>query len=131
AMPLMMAALDASLIGEAADVETPVALATLRALNAALAVEPLLQQGAMLEPVDSYERLALDRALSAIQWARRAMAAGVIRDYGGGEVGVQHYLAARGDTLTRLRRDVERLSAAPLTQARLSVLASQLGELVG
>jgi glutamate dehydrogenase len=131
AMPFLIGALDASLIAKTAGVETTTAAVTLDALHALLGIGPLLRAGVALEPVDPYERLALDRALSAIHASLRTMAAQVLTRHGPGDAGVAAYVGTSDKALRALRREVETLSNAPLTQARLSVLASQLGEVVG
>ena len=131
AMPFLIGALDASLIAEAAEVETATAAVTLDALHAFLGIGPLLQQARGLDPLDPYERLALDRAISASHAALRGMATRAIMQHGTGEAGLAGYIGANTDKLRALRREIETLGNAPITQARLSVLASQLGEMVG
>ncbi len=130
AMPLKIAALEASLIAETAGTDLAAARQTLGALEAHLGLDPLLRQGGQLEVVDAYEQLALDGALGAIRRARRAMVSAIIQRHGPGAAGMAAYAEARGERLAALQCEIGRIAAAPLTQARLSVLAGQLGEVV-
>jgi glutamate dehydrogenase len=79
---------------------------------------------------DPYERLALDRALSAIEEASRKIAVEAILKHGPGQKGVADWATAKGELLVRTLATIQGLITGPLNQAKLTVLGGLLGDLV-
>jgi len=128
-LPALAMALDGTLIAERAKTGMTEAVSTLFALNDALNLADITQKSRMLQPVDSYERLALDRAMAAKDEALRASAVNVLVQFGAGREAVARWITAKGPAITALHAMVAGLGTGPLNQAKLTVLAGLLGDL--
>ena len=78
---------------------------------------------------DSFDRLALDRAIDSIAAAHRRLTAEVIGHGRTGPEAVAAWSAARGAEARRIRAAVEAIFASGLTLSKLTVAASLLGDL--
>ncbi|ADH90101.1 NAD-glutamate dehydrogenase [Ancylobacter novellus DSM 506] len=83
-----------------------------------------------LSVTDYYDRLALERALTAFEIAVRRLTAEVIEAHGPGVDGVTAWAAARGEVVERARTGVHEIAASGLSVSKLSVAASLIGDLV-
>ena len=78
---------------------------------------------------DFFDRLAIDRAVDQIAAAERKLVADMLATDQSGQQAAENWLAAHPKA-TRIRRSVEEIAASGLTQARLTVAANLLGDLV-
>ncbi len=78
---------------------------------------------------DTFDRVALERAVSGISTAHRRLTAEVVADVGAGPEAVEAWIAARGPALTRIRGAVEAIAASGLTVSKATVAASLLADL--
>ncbi|ACA18223.1 NAD-glutamate dehydrogenase [Methylobacterium sp. 4-46] len=79
---------------------------------------------------DTFDRVALDRAVTGIASAHRKLTAEVIADIGAGPEAVSAWIRARGSARTRIRDTVDAIAASGLTLSKTTVAASLLGDLV-
>ena len=79
---------------------------------------------------DTFDRVALERAVSGISTAHRRLTAEVVADVGDGPAAVEAWIAARGPGLARIRQAVETIAGSGLTVSKATVAASLLGDLV-
>ncbi|KMO37725.1 NAD-glutamate dehydrogenase [Methylobacterium variabile] len=102
---------------------THFALADLFRLNA-------LSTAARAVPVaDTFDRIALERAVAGIASAHRALTAEAASFEAEGAAAVEAWSAARGASLARIRTAVAAIAASGLTVSKVSVAASLLGDL--
>ncbi|MGF3023034.1 NAD-glutamate dehydrogenase [Methylobacterium aquaticum] len=107
----------------AAIAATHFALADLFRLNA-------LAAAARAVPVaDTFDRIALERAVSGIASAHRALTAEAAAFDAEGAAAVEAWSQARGASLARIRTAVAAIAASGLTVSKVSVAASLLGDL--
>ncbi|MGU3538386.1 NAD-glutamate dehydrogenase [Methylobacterium sp. A54F] len=78
---------------------------------------------------DTFDAVALERAVSAISAAHRGLTAEVVGDFGAGPEAVERWSAARGAAFTRIRGAVEAIAGAGLTVSKAVVAASLLSDL--
>jgi glutamate dehydrogenase len=78
---------------------------------------------------DYYDRLALDRALSAIEAGHRRLTGQVVEAGHVGADGAAAFLAGRGAEVARISSGVEGIVASGLTLSKVVVAASLLGDL--
>ncbi|MCA0400808.1 MAG: NAD-glutamate dehydrogenase [Proteobacteria bacterium] len=128
-IPISACALDATLIAEKTKIDVPAAARTIFALEDHFDLGALREGARSIATIDPYERLALDRAIAAIDEAMRKIAGDVIAHHGAGEKGLTAWAEAKGETLSRALANVKMLSSGPLNQARLTVLGGLLGDL--
>lgn len=95
-----------------------------------IAVGPMKIAADALKTNDHFERLAAIRARDAMDAVIADLAAGIIAKYGAGAKGVNAWAAARGDDLARVKRSLSELSQGEMTQAKLSLAAAMLRDLV-
>lgn len=129
-IPVAAAALDATLIAERTGVDVAAAARTLFLLADRLDLVGMRSGAQAIQATDPYERLALDRAQSAIEEALRKIAVEAIVKHGPGEAGVNNWASAKGDLLSRTLSTIQGLVTGPLNQAKLTVLGGLLGDLV-
>ncbi|MCJ2015680.1 NAD-glutamate dehydrogenase [Methylobacterium sp. J-076] len=90
-----------------------------------------LAAAARTAPVaDTFDRIALERAVSGIAGAHRKLTAEVVADIGAGPEAVAAWVKARGAPLARIRDAVEGIAASGLTVSKATVAASLLADLV-
>ncbi len=90
-----------------------------------------LANAARTAPVsDTFDRIALERAVAAIASAHRKLTAEVVADIGAGPEAVAAWVKARGAPLARIRDAVEGIASSDLTVSKATVAASLLGDLV-
>ncbi|SFG43754.1 NAD-glutamate dehydrogenase [Methylobacterium gossipiicola] len=78
---------------------------------------------------DTFDRVALERAVSGISTAHRRLTAEVVSDVGDGPEAVEAWITARGPALSRIRTAVEAIADSGLTVSKATVAASLLGDL--
>ncbi|GJD95677.1 NAD-glutamate dehydrogenase [Methylobacterium iners] len=78
---------------------------------------------------DTFDRVALERAVAGISTAHRGLTAEVTANGGVGAEGVDAWSAARGPALTRIRDAVDAIVRSGLTVSKVTVAASLLGDL--
>ncbi|MDO9428837.1 MAG: NAD-glutamate dehydrogenase [Methylobacterium sp.] len=78
---------------------------------------------------DTFDRVALERAVSGISTAHRRLTAEVVADVGDGPDAVEAWIAARGPALTRIRTAVDAITASGLSVSKATVAASLLADL--
>ena len=83
-----------------------------------------------LKLADPFERLAAMRARDAMDAVIADLAAAVIAQHGAGAKGVTAWAAAHEDTLARIRKALAELAQGGITQAKLSLAAALLRDLV-
>ena len=99
------------------------------ALADLLKLGPLVAAAREVPVADTFDRLALDRAVDGISAAHRALTAEVAGAGGTGPAAVQAWAAARGPGLARIRAAVEGIAASGLTLSKATVAANLLGDL--
>ncbi|TXN84296.1 NAD-glutamate dehydrogenase [Methylobacterium sp. WL8] len=146
----------AELVGQGMDDEPALRLASLRALTSApdivrvagtsgrpvaeiaathFALErefslDALAAAARAAPVsDTFDRVALERAVAGISSAHRQLTSEVVDDIGPGPEAVAAWGKARGPALARIRGAVDAIAASGLTVSKATVAASLLGDL--
>jgi glutamate dehydrogenase len=129
-IPIAAAGLDATLIAERTGVDVAAAARSLFALADRLDLIGIRGSANAVQATDPYERLAIDRALSAIEEALRKIAVEAIGKHGPGATGVGAWAVAKGDLLIRTLGTIQGLVGGPLNQAKLTVLGGLLGDLV-
>ncbi|MCJ2025935.1 NAD-glutamate dehydrogenase [Methylobacterium sp. J-067] len=89
-----------------------------------------LAAAARTAPVsDTFDRIALERAVAGIASAHRRLTAEVVADIGAGPEAVAAWVKARGPALARIRDAVEGIAASDLTVSKATVAASLLADL--
>ncbi len=89
-----------------------------------------LAAAARTAPVsDTFDRVALERAVAGIAGAHRKLTAEVVADLGAGPEAVAAWIKARGAPLARIRAAVDGIVASDLTVSKVTVAASLLGDL--
>jgi glutamate dehydrogenase len=99
------------------------------------AVEDMFRLGAIagaaraIPVVDTYDRLALDRAIDSVAAAHRRLTAEVIGHGQTGPEAVEAWNTARGGEVGRIRTAIDAIFVSGLTLSKLTVAASLLGDL--
>jgi len=89
-----------------------------------------LAAAARTAPVsDTFDRIALERAVAGIASAHRRLTAEVVADIGAGPEAVAAWVKARGPALARIRDAVEGIANSDLTVSKATVAASLLADL--
>ena len=131
-LPRLAAAPDIVMVAEAAGEDSAKVAATFFAADEALGLGALLEASKTIVAGDHYELMAINRAVSQIELARRRLAGEMVLAKAGepGEAAVAHWLDLR-DTGGVLRQALAEINAGALTLSRLSVAAGLLGDLAG
>ncbi|MDP4002263.1 NAD-glutamate dehydrogenase [Methylobacterium sp. NEAU K] len=104
--------------------------ATHFALEHAFRLDELAAAARTVPVADTFDRVALERAVAGIAAAHRKLTAEVVADLGAGQEAVEAWSRARGAPLARIRGAVDAISASGLTVSKATVAASLLGDLV-
>ncbi|TXN48351.1 NAD-glutamate dehydrogenase [Methylobacterium sp. WL7] len=104
--------------------------ATHFALEHAFRLDELAAAARTVPVADTFDRVALERAVAGIAAAHRKLTAEVVADLGAGPEAVEAWAKARGAPLVRIRDAVDAISASGLTVSKATVAASLLGDLV-
>jgi glutamate dehydrogenase len=104
--------------------------ATHFALEHAFRLDDLAAAARTVPVADTFDRVALERAVASIAAAHRKLTAEVVADLGAGPEAVEAWAKARGTPLARIREAVDAISASGLTVSKVTVAASLLGDLV-
>ena len=131
-LPRLAAAPDIVMVAEAAGEDSAMVAATFFAADEALGLGALLEASKTIVAGDHYDLMAINRAVSQIEIARRRLAGEVVSARAGepGEAAVTHWLELR-DADGTLRQSLAGINAGALTLSRLSVAAGLLGDLAG
>jgi glutamate dehydrogenase len=78
---------------------------------------------------DTFDRVALERAVAGISMAHRGLTAEVVSGGGAGAEAVEAWSRARGPALARIRSAVEAIASSGLTVSKAVVASSLLGDL--
>ncbi len=90
-----------------------------------------LATAARTSPVtDTFDRIALERAIAGIASAHRKLTAEVVADIGAGPDSVAAWVKARGAPLARIRDAVDGIASSGLTVSKATVASSLLADLV-
>ncbi len=103
--------------------------ATHFALEHAFRLDDLAAAARDVPVADTFDRVALERAVAGIASAHRKLTAEVVADLGAGPDAVEAWAKARGASLTRIRDAVDAIRASGLTVSKATVAASLLGDL--
>ena len=104
--------------------------ATHFALEHAFRLDDLAAAARTVPVADTFDRVALERAVAGIAAAHRKLTAEVVADLGAGPEAVEAWAKARGAALARIREAVDAIGASGLTVSKATVAASLLGDLV-
>ena len=104
--------------------------ATHFALEHAFRLDELASAARTVPVADTFDRVALERAVAGIAAAHRKLTAEVVADLGAGPEAVEAWAKTRGAPLTRIRDAVDAIRASGLTVSKATVAASLLGDLV-
>ena len=104
--------------------------ATHFAVEHAFRLDDLATAARTVAVADTFDRVALERAVSGIATAHRKLTAEVVADVGAGPDAVAAWAKARGAPLVRIRDAVDAIGASGLTVSKATVAASLLGDLV-
>ncbi|MCJ2090659.1 NAD-glutamate dehydrogenase [Methylobacterium sp. E-005] len=104
--------------------------ATHFALEHAFRLDDLAAAARDVPVADTFDRVALERAVAGIAAAHRKLTAEVVADLGAGPGAVEAWAKARGAPLARIRDAVDAIRASGLTVSKATVAASLLGDLV-
>ncbi|MGL4324712.1 MAG: NAD-glutamate dehydrogenase [Beijerinckiaceae bacterium] len=129
-LPMLAAVPDAVAVSQRTKANDRDAAATMLRLSDMIAVAPLKVAAETIRTADHYERLAVMRARDAIDAVIADLAVEVIASHGAGAKGVSAWATARADDLKRTQKSLVELSAGDMTQAKLSLAASLLRDLV-
>ncbi|WP_375456829.1 NAD-glutamate dehydrogenase [uncultured Methylobacterium sp.] len=103
--------------------------ATHFALERAFSLDALAAAARAAPVSDTFDRVALERAVAGISTAHRQLTAEVVGDIGPGPDAVAAWSRARGPALTRIRAAVDAIAASGMTVSKATVAASLLGDL--
>ncbi|HRK24229.1 MAG TPA: NAD-glutamate dehydrogenase [Beijerinckiaceae bacterium] len=129
-LPALVTAPDAVLVAEQTGKPVRDVLETLFALADRFNIGRIRQAAATIPARDRFERLAIDRAIDGMDLSLRRLAGEVIAGYGPGMAGVATFAAKRGRAVERITAAIEEIVASGLTQAKLTIAANLLGDLV-
>ena len=104
--------------------------ATHFALEHAFRLDDLATAARTVPVTDTFDRVALERAVAGIAAAHRKLTAEVVADLGAGPDAVEAWAKARGAPLARIREAVDAIGGSGLTVSKATVAASLLGDLV-
>ncbi|ACA18051.1 NAD-glutamate dehydrogenase [Methylobacterium sp. 4-46] len=108
----------------------PVAIAATHfAIEELFRLGPLTRAARAVPVSDTFDRIALERAVAGIAAAHRALTAEAAATGAQGQAAVESWSAARGASLARIRTAVSAIAASGLTVSKVSVAASLLADL--
>ncbi len=128
-LPILAAAPDVILIAERTGKPIARVLATYFAAAAHFRLDRVVEAARGIGAVDYFDRLALDRALDSIGDSQRRLTAAMVATDATGEAAVSAWVALRQADAERIRAAIHQIAGSGLTQAKLSVAASLLGDL--
>ena len=103
--------------------------ATHFALERAFRLDELVGATRTVAVSDTFDRVALERAVAGIASAHRKLTAEIVVDRGAGPDAVAAWIEAGGPTLARIRTAVDVIAASGLTVSKATVAAGLLGDL--
>ncbi|MGY2047700.1 NAD-glutamate dehydrogenase [Methylobacterium sp. JK268] len=103
--------------------------ATHFALEELFRLSPLIRAARSVPVADTFDRIALERAVAGIAAAHRALTAEAAATGEQGQAAVEAWSAARGASLARIRTAIAAIGASGLTVSKVSVAASLLADL--
>ena len=104
-------------------------LATFFAAAAYFRLDRVAEAARQIRVSDYFDRLALDRSLSAIEEALRRLAADMMAGGATGAPAVEAWIVPRSQQVERIRMAVHEIAGSGLTLSKLAVAASMLGDL--
>ena len=107
----------------------PEIAATHFAIEHAFRLDDLAAEARGVPVADTFDRVALERAVSGISAAHRGLTAEVVGSVGAGAEAVSAWSDARGPALARIRSAVETIAASDLTVSKVVVASSLLADL--
>jgi glutamate dehydrogenase len=116
-------------VAEAAGRSPAAIAATHFALEDLFRLGPLTRAARGVAVGDTFDRIALERAVAGIAAAHRALTAEAAATGAQGQAAVETWSAARGASLARIRTAVAAIAASGLTVSKVSVAASLLADL--
>ncbi|MER2265226.1 NAD-glutamate dehydrogenase [Methylobacterium oxalidis] len=108
----------------------PEIAATHFAIEHAFRLDDFAAEARKVPAGDTFDHVALERALAGISSAHRGLTADVVGSTGAGPDAVAAWSAARGPALARIRGAVEAITASGLTVSKAVVASSLLADLV-
>ncbi|NEU12871.1 NAD-glutamate dehydrogenase [Methylobacterium sp. BTF04] len=125
----LVSAPDIVRIAETDGHSVPEIAATHFAIEHAFGLDDFVASVRQVPVADTFDRVALERALAGISTAHRGLTAEVVGDVGAGPDAVAVWSEARGPTLTRIRAAVEAIASSGLTVSKVVVASSLLADL--
>ncbi|GEO97910.1 NAD-glutamate dehydrogenase [Methylobacterium haplocladii] len=107
----------------------PEIAATHFAIEHAFRLDALVAETRQVPVADTFDRVALERAVAGISTAHRSLTAEVMGDIGSGPEALDAWIAARGPALTRIRGAIDAIASSGLTVSKAVVAASLLADL--
>ncbi|GLS46121.1 NAD-glutamate dehydrogenase [Methylobacterium brachythecii] len=107
----------------------PEIAATHFAIEHAFRLDELVAETRQVPVADTFDRVALERAVAGISTAHRSLTAEVVGDIGSGPEALEAWVAARGPALTRIRSAIESIVSSGLTVSKAVVASSLLADL--
>ncbi|ACL59389.1 NAD-glutamate dehydrogenase [Methylobacterium nodulans] len=129
ALPELGAAPDIVRVAESTGRPPASIAATHFALEDLFRLGPLTRAARSIPVADTFDRIALERAVAGIAAAHRALTAEAAVTGEQGQAAVERWSAARGASLGRIRTAVAAIAASGLTVSKVSVAASLLADL--
>jgi glutamate dehydrogenase len=129
ALTALTSAPDIVRIAETGGGAMPDIAATHFALDRALRLSELAAAARAVATGDTYDRIALERAVSTIATAHRRLTAEVVGTVGAGPEAVTAWSRSRGAALDHARATLEAVTASGLTVSKATVAASLLADL--
>ncbi|MBP1182740.1 NAD-glutamate dehydrogenase [Methylobacterium sp. PvR107] len=126
----LISAPDIVRVAEASGRPVEAVAATHFALEHAFRLDDLAAAARTVPVADTFDRVALERAVAGIGAAHRKLTAEVVTDLGAGPDAVEAWAKARGAPLARIRQAVDAIGDSSLTVSKVTVAASLLGDLV-
>jgi len=103
--------------------------ATHFALERAFGLDALMAAARVAPVSDTYDQLALERALDTILTAHRRLTAEVLSEVGAGSSAVASWIEARGASLARVRQSIEVVTSTGATVSKATFAAGLLTDL--
>jgi glutamate dehydrogenase len=125
----LVSAPDIVRIAETDGHSVPEIAATHFAIEHAFRLDALAAEARKVPVSDTFDHVALERAVAGISTAHRGLTAEVVGDVGAGAEAVEAWSAARGPALARIRGAVEAIAASGLTVSKAVVASSLLADL--
>lgn len=125
----LVSAPDIVRIAETDGHSVPEIAATHFAIEHAFGLDDFVASVRQVPVADTFDRVALERAVAGISTAHRGLTAEVVGGVGAGPDAVSAWSKTRGAGLTRIREAVEAIAASGLTVSKVVVASSLLGDL--